>query len=435
VKNIEAKNISFVIVQHVKAGRIGEFDKVLQRETSYPVMYARDAQKIVAGAIYIAPNEHHLLVEDGYFCLDNSQKYNYAKPSISLSYESFSAYYREKLLVIQECGYVDDGVDKMQFLKKNGSKLIIQKAEECEAQPMITNAMALHVEDYIFPIKDIVLYLEIIATQRRSKEVWIEFLLDEIVKRYSYDFRLYHRDMVSRRVDIFMLKHSIKDIKDAVGVILFNKDAFKAFFLEVSINVTEFFREPDSYQAIAKFLQKRYQHTHNIKLWSAGCSSGEEVYSLAIVLDILGFLDKSLIYATDFNDVVLEEAKNGLYANDAYPQAESNFSQVQLEAKLHQYLKKNSNYMQVDEKIREKVLFFRHNLVEDSSFNEFDIIICKNVIIYFDTDLQEKVFKLFCDSLKFGGHLVLGKSEMISEKFQDRFQECSKNSKIFKKVA
>ena len=221
---------TLIIVQHVEADKKGYLDEILQKYTDYIVSYAIDGEKIQKRRIYIAPRNRHLKVKEGFFCLDDAQKYNYAKPSVSLSYESFSTYYKEKLLVIQECGYAQDGVDKLEFIKTNNSKLIIQDIDECEAKPMIQNALNIKAHDYVLKTSQIVTYLNIIDNTT-TREAWIEYLLEKIYEIYSYDFRLYHKDMLNRRVDIFMLKHDIKEIKDAVVVILFNKSAFKAFFL------------------------------------------------------------------------------------------------------------------------------------------------------------------------------------------------------------
>lgn len=434
VKKSTFDNLTFIVVQHVEPNKTGIFDNILQKLTKYKVSYAQDGEKILKSHIYLAPNNKHLNVIDGFFSLGDEDKYNYAKPSISISYESFSSFYKEKLLVIQECGYASDGVDKIELLKSNNSKLIIQDINECSAKPMVQNALNVHLHDYVLTLKEIVMYINIV-NNKMTREAWLEYLLDRIYEKHNYDFRMYHKDMLNRRIDIFMLKHDIYDIRDAVIAILYNNSAFKAFFLEVSINVTELFRNPDSYKKIIETLNQNYKHTHNIKLWSAGCSSGEEVYSIGIVLDLLGLLEKSIIYATDFNSVILEGAKNGAYSKDTYEVAKDNFSKLGLNSNLNAYFKENQSYVVIDEKIKDKALFFQHNLIEDSSFNEFDIIICKNVIIYFDYDLQKKVFQLFYDSLKFGGYLVLGMSEMMIPDFSHNFQELGKSSKIFKKVA
>ena len=406
--------------------KVGFFDEILQAYTEYKVSYAKDGEYINKKHIYIAPNNKHLKVRDSYFYLSDDDKYNFAKPSISLSYASFSECYKEKLLVIQECGYCDDGVDKLEYLRSNNSKIILQNMNECEAKPMIQNAIKVGVQHYIFTLKEIQRYLEYLS-QSLNEDDLISYLLEMIYDKYCYDFRLYHRKMLKRRFDIFATKHGVKNVKNAVGLILFDVNAFKAFFLDVSINVTEFFRKPKSFNQISLILNTRYKHAQHLKVWSAGCSSGEEVYSLAILLDNLNFLEKSIIYATDFNSVVLQEAKNGIFSKDSYIQAEENLIKVDLNIDLNQYFTKNDNFSCINEKIKKKTLFFQHNLATDSSFNEFDIIICNNVIIYFDYQLQIKVFKLFYDSLKFGGYLVLGKSEMLVQELADKFDRCSDN--------
>lgn len=435
ISNVDITNLSVVVVQHVQIDRVGMFDEILQKYTQHKVCYAKEGEKIQKGVIYLAPNNKHLKVKDGFFLLSDEERYNFAKPSISLSYESFCAYYKESLLVIQECGYASDGVDKLEFLKSQKSTLILQDQAECEAKSMVLNAGALHVHDYIFNQEDIIVYINFINKKNIKKEAWIEYLLEMILKRYNYDFRLYHRDMIQRRIEVFMIKNEIKNIQDAVGLILFNKTAFRVFFLEISINVTEFFRKPSSFGYTMELLNKYYKKAHNIKVWSAGCSSGEEVYSMAILLQYLGMLQKTIIYATDFNRVILEEAKNGIYSHESYALACSNFDQMGIEDTFDRYITKNENFVTIDEKIREKILFFQHNLVTDSSFNEFDIIICSNVIIYFDDNLQKRVFKLFYESLKFGGYLILGQSETIHSVFADKFKKCSDNNKMYKKVA
>jgi len=434
VKNTSLNNLSLILVQHVEPNAKAIFDEILQKYTSYKVGYAKDNERIKKGHIYIAPSNKHLKVLDGCFLLDDGDKYNFSKPSVSVSYESFSNYYKEKLLVIQECGYASDGVDRLELLKYNDSKLIIQDIKECEAQPMVSNALKVNVHNYVLNEEEIINYINLLD-KNITLSTCIEYLLEMIFKKYDYDFRLYHRDMVSRRLKVFMIKHEIKNIKDTVAIILFNKSAFKAFFLDVSINVTELFRKPKSFKQMTEFLNKNYKNTHSIKIWSAGCSSGKEPYSMAILLDKLNLLEKSIIYATDFNSVVLQEAENAIYSNESYLTAKKNFSEIFFESSLDDYLLKNNNFITIDEKIKEKVLFFQHNLVLDSSFNEFDIIICKNVIIYFNYKLQQKVFKLFYDSLKFGGYLVLGESEQIHSLFIDKFEKCSEDCKIFKKVA
>ena len=433
VKNIDLKNLSLIVVQHVDSAKNAIFDKILQDNTKHKVSYASNSQKLQKSNIYLAVADKHLEYQNNSFVLSSKEKYNLARPSISISYESFSEYYKEKLLVIQECGYVNDGVDKLKLLKKNKSKIIIQNSDECEAKSMPLEALKEESENYTFDLQNIIYYLKLLNIDDEAK--LLLYLKNTIYEIYSYDFRGYHQDMFKRRIDVFMLKHNIKKMKDAVGLILFNRSAFKGFFLEISINVTEFFRKPESFSGMLMFFNKYYKKNLNLKIWSAGCSSGEEAYSMAIMLDFLNLLEKTTIYATDFNSVILEEAKNAIYSKDSYKKARNNLFFIDSDKNLDEYIDKYNDFIIINEKIRKKVLFFQHNLVLDGSFNEFDIIICKNVIIYFEETLQERVFQLFYDSLKFGANLILGESENIHPSFISKFEQSNENLKIFKKVA
>jgi len=433
LKKIDIKNIIVVIIQHIDAHTTNHFDEILHQYTSLNVCYAKDNETLKKGAIYLAPADKHFKVNAGLVQLNDDEKYNFSRPSISISYESFSNYYKEKLVVLQECGYASDGVDKLNLVVANKSTLLIQSADECEAKSMVENAANTEFYDYIFKEEDISRYINF-RTLNYSKNEWLTYLLDEIFSKYKYNFKTYKKDLLLRRFNVFMIKHSIMTVKEAVGVILFNKSAFKGFFLELSINVSELFRNPNSFNTFSKFLQETYSKRTRIKLWSAGCSSGEEVYSILILLDNLKMLNKSTLYATDFNGVILEEAKNAIYSIPMYLKALANYKAIGLKNDLDSYLSKNLNFVTINENIRKKANFFQHNLLIDGSFNEFDIIICKNVIIYFDEESLVKAFELFYDSLKVGGYLILGESEVVHSKFMDKFAIYNLDSKVFKKV-
>lgn len=434
VKNISLYNLTLVIVQHVEENFEGKFDEILQRYTNHKVSYARDTELIQKGAIYLAQRDKHLKIEDNKFVLSSEAKYNFARPSLSVSYKSFSENYKNRLLVIQECGYAADGVDVLEYLAGQKTKIIVQDTKECEAKSMVEAALDTGFFNHKLNEKDIIAYINLLDKDINS-ENFIDLLLNMIFQKYGYDFRLYQRGLVQRRLNIFMIKYGIKKLKDLIEVVLFDKKMFKEFFAEVSINVTELFRNPRFFSKVTDFLNRNFQKSGNLKIWSAGCSSGEEAYSMAILLKQNAMLDKTLIYATDFNKAVVQEAKNALYSNASFALAKENYKLVNKDDSLDNYVVENKNYVTIKEDIKERVLFFEHNLSLDSSFNEFDIIICKNVLIYFDTDLQEKVFELFYDSLKFGGFLIIGESEQIHEQFKNRFKAYDLEYKLFEKVA
>ncbi len=433
VQHTSLENLSLVIIQHQQSEGVSKFDTVLQAYTNYKVSYAKDFQTIKKGHIYIAPQNKHLLVEDGHFVLSDAPKYNFAKPSLSLSYASFSHYYKKSLLVIQECGYLNDGVDKLTMLRENGSNIILQEKSECEANAMVLNALHEGVYDYVLKLKGILSYINFLDKKHTENEC-LQYLLEEIQKIYGYDFRYYHHEMLERRLQAFMIKNRISSIKNGIGAILFNTIEFKKLLLELSINVTEFFRNPHIYKELQAILTSSYKHRKNLKLWSAGCSSGKEAVSLAIILDSVQKLDKSIIYATDFNKTVVAEAKNGLYSLEALQKAEENLKTSTLSLSLEHYFSKNAHFVSIQQFIKEKILYFEHNLATDSSFNEFDIIVCSNVLIYFEEALQKRVIDLFYDSLKFGGYLILGERELLHRDFNAKFERY-KQTQIYKKLA
>jgi len=430
---IDTKRFCIFIIQHISPDKEGVFDQILSRLVESDVSYAKDGDKVKLGHIYIASRDKHMLIKDERIILDDGEYVNAARPSISTSFNALSDAYKENFLGILECGYGLDGVDALSTLKNNNSTIIIQDPKSCRASSIVKQAKAQGIYDFVFSTSEICSYLNFMGVNFEIQEQWIKYLLEEVYKKYEYDFRLYQPALVKRRVSAFMIKHGIKDMKTLVVLVLYFKSAFRSLFLEISINVTEFFRKHSSTLSLIEALQE-YRHSYNIKIWSAGCSSGEEVYSTAIILRELGLLHKSLIYATDFNPVVIQEAKNGIYPIDVFQHAKEKYADLNLESSLDQYFNIYHNMAEVKKEIKEKVMFFVHNLEKDSVFNEFDIIECKNVLIYFNDDLQEHVFQLFYDSLKFGGYLFLGPSESLPKSYESRFKVCDKSFKTYKKV-
>lgn len=434
ISGIESLNYSIFIIQHINPDKNGIFDEILTRYSQSNVTYAKDGDTVKSGHIYIASNNKHLLVKDNRIILSDAEHRHSARPSISSSFESLSNEYKDNFIAILECGYGKDGVDTLPLLHANKSTIIIQNPKDCEADSIVRQAINQKIYNYVFDTSDIISYINCNSISFYDNNKWIEYFLDEIQKRYEYDYRLYLKESVNRRIESFMIKHFIHDIKTFVILVLYNKKAFEEFFLELSINVTSFFRKIESSKKMIDILQN-YKNSYNIKIWSAGCSSGEEVYSTAIILSELGLLHKSIIYATDFNPVVIEEAKNGIYSREIFEKAKFQYKELDFGKRMEDYFNINDKFVEIKEDIKEKVLFFVHNLEKDSVFNEFDIIECKNVLIYFNVDLQQRVFKLFYDSLKFAGHLLLGPSENLPQNFENKFQKCENDCKIYKKVA
>lgn len=435
LSGIDAKNLAIFIVQHISPHYDTYFDTILSKYTNATISYAEDGVKVKRGHIYIAPKNRHLRVEKGVIALDDTARQNAARPSISITFNSLAKEYKSKLIALLTCGNESDGVDALAYLKEQGVTTIIQESSECKADSIPQHAKKSGYYNYILKSKDIIFYLQTQMLHLKSETHYIEYILREIKERYEYDFKEYNRDFISRRLEQFMIRNKIKSMHSLLLLISLNEYAFKALFLEFSVNVTHFYRKEQSSQKMIELLQREYKHSYNIKIWSAGCSTGEEIYSTAIILNELGLLQKTLLYATDINSVIIEEAKNGIYALEAYKSAENVYKSFQFRSPLSSYFVINNKYVKIRDSIKERVLFFVHNLEKDSVFNEFDIIECKNVMIYFDDQLKEQVFQLLYDSLKYGGHLLIGESEALSAKFLKKFQKCRDECHVYKKIA
>ncbi len=262
----------------------------------------------------------------------------------------------------------------------------------------------------------------------------LNIFLKNVYHRYDHDFIHYNHSTLKRRIDGHCIKLNIHDFDEYCQLVLIDKKYFDEMFAYFSINVTEFFREPKQLKIFREKVIPYLNSFSHIKIWCAGCSSGESPYSLSIILDEIGVLDKCQIYATDFNNRVLAHAKDGLFDIENFEQSYANYKISGGTKAFKEYFIKQGKYYKVKKYLKEKILFFNHNLVTDGVMNEFQLIVCKNVIIYFDEDLKEKVLNLFDDSLECNGFLILGNSEYLPSKFaKNKFKLYIPKSKVYHK--
>ncbi|GIM29289.1 hypothetical protein CPJCM30710_19550 [Clostridium polyendosporum] len=266
-----------------------------------------------------------------------------------------------------------------------------------------------------------------------TKEEVYSFLKD-LNTIYGYDYTEYQIDSIIRRINITMLKESIYDFNLFREQVLNNEEIFHNLFLDFSINTTEFFRDPDVFALIKNKILPYLNSYNHIKIWCAGCSNGKEPYSLAIMLKEAGMLDKTQIYATDINPYVIEEAKSGMYSMNTLNKDISNYRNAQGENNFIQYFDINRSYIKVKEELTKNILFFQHSLLSSGTLNEFNLILCRNVFIYFNDSLQESVLRSFYNSLDNNGFLVLGKSEgLVKNNGEQYFSRYDEKNKIYKK--
>ena len=241
----------------------------------------------------------------------------------------------------------------------------------------------------------------------------VTHLLTLLLEQYGYDFSGYTRASVKRRILRLMSADKFTGIPVMMQRIKFDADYARRFIEEVTVNVTEMFRDASFYQCLRTAILPVLNTYPMIRIWHAGCSTGEEVYSMAILLQEENLYHKSLLYATDINPGVVEKARKGMFPIGQMKAYSNNYILSGGKEAFSKYYTANYGYAKFNEKLSEKIIFATHNLVADKSFNEFQLIICRNVMIYFDRELQETVLKLFDDSLESLGFLALGAKETI----------------------
>jgi chemotaxis protein methyltransferase CheR len=262
-------------------------------------------------------------------------------------------------------------------------------------------------------------------------------LLHTLKECYDYDFTGYSEASLNRRILRFTERNSFKTFSDLKHELVNNKDLFEHFVMEITVNVTEMFRDPGFYYALTGHVFPSL-HTYPFRrIWHAGCSTGEEVYSLAILLEEYNLSENTRTYATDINKEVLVKAAEGVYEHSPFREYSLQYKQSGGKYELNDYY---INYndtasVKLNNRLIKNVIFSTHNLVSDASINEFNLVICRNVLIYFDKNLQERVFKLFYDSLCIFGFLALGSKETLQfSKWMDKFEVVDKKEKIYRKI-
>jgi len=275
---------------------------------------------------------------------------------------------------------------------------------------------------------------EIRKPRSEIEQMEVDLLLEAVFRRYGHDFRNYARASVERRVKNFLPKAECATISEMIPKLLHDEAFFANFLGQFSIPVTEMFRDPSVYGSLRKNVLPVLKTYPFIKVWHAGCASGEEAYSLAILLKEAGLYDQATIYATDFNDLVLGKARDGIYDLESMKLFSKNYQSSGGKQSLSEYYHAEYGGIVMDQKLRRNITFANHNLVTDGVFSETHLILCRNVLIYFDRVLQDRVLELFRDSLVRGGFLCLGSKESIQfSGVKNDFKVFDDKSKIFQK--
>lgn len=268
----------------------------------------------------------------------------------------------------------------------------------------------------------------------KIREIEIKLLLDALYFRYGYDFRNYDRLSLDRRIGKCLETCSFTHISEIIPRLLYQGEFLNRLVHALAVNTTEMFRDPLTFAALRVNVFPILESYPFINIWHAGCASGEEVYSMAILLHEAGLLDKTRLYATDIDEEILLRAREGIYSADRLELFEDNYRRAGGNRHLSAYFSSGYGLFRMDERLRENMIFANHNLVTDGIFAEIHLLLCRNVLIYFDATLREHTLRLFHDSLTRGGFLCLGSSEsLLLSGMEDRFAPVSARERLFRK--
>lgn len=266
------------------------------------------------------------------------------------------------------------------------------------------------------------------------ESIEIRLLFEAIYQRYGYDFRDYGKAHAKRRILHRLALSNISNIADLMHKVLHEEAFFQVFLQDLSINTTEMFRDPDFFKEIREQVVPILHTYPFIKAWHAGCSTGEEVYSMAIILQEEGLYKRVQLYATDFNHTILQKAKEAIYPAGSMKEYTRNYIKAGGKSSFADYYNARYDSAIINKNLKSNIVFSDHNLVTDSVFGEMHLVMCRNTLIYFNKELQDRVIKLFHDSLAPGGFLCLGSKESITfSAHRNLFEPFNPKLKIFRK--
>jgi two-component system CheB/CheR fusion protein len=440
----ENTGIAFVVIQHLAAGQESMLPEILARFTKMPVNKVQSGKEIEPNHIYVIPSGTAMTIEDG--TLNLKPKSTFHKP-IDEFLISLAAERKTRAIGIVLSGTGTDGTEGLKFVKGEGGITFAQEPNSAQYPDMPRSAISAEAVDFVLPpekiaeeIVRIAKHPEIIRQKIEPPELQITENGTDIQKiftllkaSFGVNFANYKKSTTNRRITRRMVLNKIGTHKDYVAYLRTHRDELQALFEDLLIGVTGFFREPATFTVLREkvfpALIEKKMPNQPIRVWVPGCSTGEEVYSIAIAIE--EFLEEKNIvdlqiqvFGTDVNAKNVDKARRGIYLKTI----EDSVSKEWLE---RFFSSMNGNY-QVVKQIRDMCVFAKHDLTSDPPFSNLDLVVCRNLLIYFDATLQEKILPIFHYGLRSKGFLVLGESESVG-KFTYLFEPLTKKGVVFQK--
>lgn len=445
--NISADTgLAFVIIMHLDPDHKGHLAELIQRFTPMPVVEAGDGMQVMPNHVYIIPPNKDIAIHNRKLLLLSPIKAHGLRQPIDYFLQSLAEDQRNKAVAIIFSGMGSDGETGVKMIKEKLGLTMVEDPQTAQYDSMPLASIATNHIDYVLSPEEMPLRLiqylnhpvmtENIAQQARSgseNSISIDKILMMLRSHTGHDFSMYKKSTITRRIDRRVAFHQLDDYQGYVDYLRENPQEITLLFNELLIGVTRFFRDEEAYASLKiriSALLSSKKHDESVRIWIAGCSTGEEAYSVAILfLEALQSSTKKKgpkiqIFATDLDPEAIETARSGQYYDNiaAY---------VSPERLKHHFVNKDGFYI-VNKELREMIVFAQHNLIKDAPFTRLDLLCCRNLMIYFTSELQKKLIPVFHYSLNPHGILFLGPAETIGG-FTDKFTAIDPKWKLFER--
>jgi two-component system CheB/CheR fusion protein len=433
----ENSGMAFIVVTHLDPNHVSIMPELIQKSTKMKLFQAEDGMLVKPNHVYVAPANWDIALFHGIIQLIEPFEAHGFRLPIDFFFKSLSAAIGEKAISIILSGMASDGTEGIKTVKSEFGMVMVQDPISAKFDSMPSSAIKTGLVDYILPPEEMPDQL-IQYTSQKVKGVLLNRALPDsfhkifiLLRTYTgHDFSLYKQNTIFRRIERRMNISQLDNIPNYLRLLQENPEEIKLLFNDLLIGVTNFFRDPESFEKLKKFLLELVKSKPNngqIRIWVPGCSTGEEAYSIAIILrECLDETKKNCnvqIFATDIDSNAVEKARIGSFSGIG--------SDVN-KKRLSRFFTSEDNHYAIRKEIREMIVFAAQSVIKDPPFTKLDLISCRNLLIYFNSELQKKVIPIFHYSLLPKGILFLGSSETIGG-FVDLFSVIESKWKIYKR--
>jgi two-component system, chemotaxis family, CheB/CheR fusion protein len=428
-----------VVAQHLDPNRESHLQEILARKSPLPVKTVTEHEPLQAGVVFVVPANRHVNITDSEIDFSSEPSSGQPMPSINLLMETAAGVFGENLIAIVLSGTGTDGTEGARTVSQAGGTVIIQDPATAEFGEM-PRSLASSTVDIVSSLEEIGPVLKNLISGRAVPEESsedegrdLEQFLEELLRNRGMDFRSYKRSTILRRLGRRMAATDCESLDEYSRYLEDHPEEYRQLVGAFLIKVTEFFRDPELFdylkeEVLPGLIEDAREEENQLRIWSAGCATGEEAYSLAILVsDVLGReagLFNVRIFATDIDEDAVRFARRGVYP----PSALKGLSEEQ---KGRYFVEEDGSY-QVKKHIRGMIVFGEHDLTQRSPFPNVDLVVSRNVLIYFSSELQRMALQLFAYSLRDGGYLVMGKAESPSP-LADFFAPVDRQNKVYRR--